>query len=46
MNPPFDAWDHLGTEVVQTIEERFLAKVILKPTSNFLSLGNLNVGLP
>ncbi|KAJ6497924.1 hypothetical protein DFH09DRAFT_1204450 [Mycena vulgaris] len=44
-NPPFDAWDHLGTEALQTIKERFLAKVIPKPTSNFLSFNNLNVAL-
>ncbi|KAJ7206586.1 hypothetical protein GGX14DRAFT_367078 [Mycena pura] len=45
IDPPFDAWDHLGTEALHMIKTKFLANVIPEPTSNLLSFKNLNVAL-
>ncbi|KAJ7718758.1 hypothetical protein DFH07DRAFT_933460 [Mycena maculata] len=44
-NPPFDAWDDLGTEALQTTKRSFLMLPVPDPTSNFLSFNNLNVAL-
>ncbi|KAJ7204052.1 hypothetical protein GGX14DRAFT_369090, partial [Mycena pura] len=45
-NPPFDAWDHLGTEALHTIKTKFLANAMTtKPKSNFLAFQRLTLFL-